>query len=86
MCDYSSDATCPCMLFVQTEAEYIEKFNGFRKSEEELEIPIMSFQLPPHYNGSSLPTSVNWQKKGVVTKVKRQVCSCVSARVELLRV
>lgn len=42
-------------------------------SEERLGVSIRSFQMPSHYNGSSLPQSVDWKKKGVVTKVKKQV-------------
>ena len=32
-----------------------------------------TFTLPVGFNGSSLPQYMNWRKKGVVTKVKKQV-------------
>lgn len=62
-------------MICQTDAEYLEKFNGFFMSEER-GVSVRPFWMPPHYNSSSLPKSVDWKKKGVVTKVKKQVATC----------
>ena len=49
----------------------MEQYNGFVRGRESVE---ETFAMPRGVNGSSLPQYVNWKKKGVVTKVKKQVC------------
>ena len=46
-------------------------YNGFVRGTE---VASETFRLPVKFNESSLPQYVNWRKKGVVTKVKKQVC------------
>ena len=48
----------------------MEQYNGFERGTEVAE---KTFRLPAGFNVSSLPSYVNWRKKGVVTKVKKQV-------------
>ena len=48
----------------------MEQYNGLVKSAEEAG---EAFRLPAGFNESSLPSYVNWKKKGVVSKVKNQV-------------
>ena len=76
ICMHSEWIALSLYIICQTDTEYLEKFNGFVMKEERLGISIRPFQMPPHYNGSSLPQYIDWKKKGVVTKVKKQVHTC----------
>ena len=54
----------------------MEQYNGFERGSEVV-MTGDTFRLPAGYNESSLPSYVNWRKKGVVSKVKRQVRTMV---------